>query len=100
MAAMNISTEASGASAAKRSWRVGERLRHQLRHQRTGVAMDSAEGWDALTVRELLVCIFAVYGRALVFLPSIFVAKATLFAAPIVCAFAAIFQIMKWKSII
>ncbi len=38
MAAMNISTAARGASAAKRSWRVGERLRHQLRHQRTGAA--------------------------------------------------------------
>ena len=37
MAARNISTDATGASAANRSWRVGERLRHQARHQRAGV---------------------------------------------------------------
>ena len=44
MAAMNISTDASGASAANRSWRPGERLRHQERHQRAGAFTAEAAG--------------------------------------------------------
>ena len=49
MAAMNSSTAASGARAAKRSWRAGERLRHHVRHQRAGVARGAAGAGWALT---------------------------------------------------
>ena len=53
MAARNIITAAKGARAANRSWRVGERLRHHLRHQRAGAAM--ADGSGAGVVSGLVV---------------------------------------------
>ena len=40
IAAMKRATETSGASAARRSWRVGERLRHQERHHCVGSALE------------------------------------------------------------
>ncbi len=45
MAVRNMSTAASGARAAKRSWRVGDRLRHHERHQRAGFL--TVETWVA-----------------------------------------------------
>jgi hypothetical protein len=55
MAAKNIITAAKGAKAANRSCRVGERLRHHLRHQRAGAAMaeGAAMGSELVSMAEV-----------------------------------------------
>ena len=54
MAARNISTAASGASAANRSCRVGDKPRHHLRHQRMGAATVGAVGEGAVGIESML----------------------------------------------
>jgi hypothetical protein len=72
MATKNNATEINGAMAAKRSWRVGERLRHQERHQRVGGSSEKglvgarSEWWCgggigmAGSVGEAVACIHAI----------------------------------------
>ncbi|GDY34568.1 hypothetical protein ACINB_04600 [Acidovorax sp. NB1] len=54
MAARNISTAARGARAANRSWRVGDKPRHHLRHQRMGAATVAAVGEGAGGIESIL----------------------------------------------
>ena len=94
---MNNNTAANGAKAAKRSWRMGDKLRHQARQRCAKVlSLDSASSsgpggprgsGESGESEEVNGCMAASVGAVMAFLGRSAGAEK--------CAVAAIFQIMK-----